>query len=115
MTLRVWPLEERWATEAADWSKAGLVDRGEAQAIALARQVNADLLLTDDAAARLLATTLGLRARGSLGIVLWLAGRRRISQPAAAQHLENLARSSLWVSPRVMAEARNALKQMADA
>lgn len=112
--LRVWSLENRFATEALDWCQAGLVDRGEAQAIALTRQTSADILLTDDAAARLLATTLGLRARGSLGVVLWLAGQRRIGHDEARRHLENLFRTSLWVSPRIVGKARAALKELMD-
>ncbi len=100
---------------AEDWCKAGLVHRGEAHAIALARQTAADFFLTDDAAARLLAATLGVQARGSLGVILWLAGQRRISRPEAARFLDNLATTSLWVSPRVMAEARSALQKLSDA
>jgi len=77
-SISVLELEGQSAEQASDWCKAGLVDRGEAQAIALARQISADNFLTDDAAARLLATSLGLQARGSLGVILWLAGQRRI-------------------------------------
>lgn len=110
--VRILPLEPQPAAEAEDWRKAGLVDRGEAQAIALARQIGADVFLTDDAAARLLAKTLGLQARGSLGAVLWLVGQRRIPQSEAAQWLEKLARTSLWLSPRVLAEAHAALKKL---
>ncbi|MDO8542354.1 MAG: hypothetical protein Q7S40_18095 [Opitutaceae bacterium] len=113
--VRVVPLVERNLVEADDWCRAGLVDRGEAQAIALARQLGADVLLTDDATARLFATTLGLQARGSLGIILWLAGQRRISQANAARHLDRLAATSLWVSPRVMGEARAALNRLGGA
>jgi hypothetical protein len=112
-SLKVCPLEHGFAGEALDWCKAGLVDRGEAQAIALARQMKTDFLLTDDATARLLATTLGLKARGCLGVVLWLAAQRKIGQVEATRHLENLFRTSLWVSPRIVAEARAALKQIA--
>lgn len=111
--LPVRPLDMRFATEAADWCRAGLVDRGEAEAIALARQTSADALLTDDAAARLLATTLGLQVRGSLGIVVWLAGQRRMGLDEAERRLENLFQTSLWVSPRVKVEARAALKTLA--
>lgn len=68
--------------------------------------------LTDDAAARLLATSLGLQARGSLGVILWLAGQQKISHHEASRHLENLARTSLWVSSRVLAEARSALEKL---
>lgn len=110
--VRVQTLTATASAEAAAWCDAGVLHRGEAQAIALARQMAADFLLTDDAAARLLAQTCGLQARGSLGVVLWLAGQRRISVAAARVHLDNLARSSLWVSPRVLAEARTALEGM---
>jgi len=113
LTIRVLPLGDSYSREAEDWCNAGLVDRAEAQAIALARQIQADVFLTDDAAARLLATTLGLQARGSLGVVLWLAGQRKISRSEAEKHLENLSHSSLWVSARVMAEARIALGTIA--
>lgn len=68
--------------------------------------------LTDDAAARLLATSLGLQARGSLGVILWLAGQQKLSHHEASRHLENLARTSLWVSSRVLAEARSALEKL---
>jgi predicted nucleic acid-binding protein len=112
MPLRVEPLNDRYEAKALDWCKAGLVDRGESHAIALAQQMRADILLTDDAAARLLATTLGLTARGSLGVVLWLAGQRRIGCAEATQHLESLFCTSLWVSARVVAEARAALEQI---
>lgn len=108
-------LTARASADAAAWCDAGVLHRGEAQAIVQARQMTADFLLTDGAAARLLAETCGLRARGSLGVVLWLAGQRRISVAAARVHLDNLARSSLWVSARVLAEARAALERMANA
>jgi len=44
--------------------------------------------------------------------VLWLAGQRRIGPAEAQRCLENLFRTSLWVSPRVVAEARAALKEL---
>jgi predicted nucleic acid-binding protein len=111
-TLRVVSLSASAEAVASDWCKAGLVHRGEAHAIALAQELKADYLLTDDSAARLLATTLGLKARGSLGVILWLAGQRRLSPVAAEEHLERLAGTSLWISPRVLREADIALKQI---
>ena len=112
LARKVVPLSAAAEAAAEDWCQAGLVHRGEAQAIALARQVEADYLLTDDAAARLLAASLGLRARGSLGIILWLAGQRRLGATEASDLLDRLAATSLWVSPRIMTEARNALRQI---
>lgn len=111
-SLNIVPLSAGAELAAEDWCKAGLVHRGEAHAISLARQIDADYLLTDDAAARLLATTLGLRARGSLGVILWLAGQRLIPHGEAAGHLDRLAHTSLWVGPRVLAEARAALNKI---
>jgi len=90
-----------------------LLHYGEAQAIALARQLGSDWLLTDDAAARLLAESQGLEVHGSLGLVLWLAAMRHLTVPQAESALDRLARSSLWVSPSVLREAKSALKQMA--
>jgi predicted nucleic acid-binding protein len=46
------------------------LDDGEAEAIVLAREMSADLLLIDDQAARLHAARLGLRFIGLLGVLL---------------------------------------------
>jgi predicted nucleic acid-binding protein len=104
------PLDEGSIHAADQWCRAGLIDRGEADAIALARQVRAELFLTDDTAARVLAGSIGLQARGSLGVVLWLAARRHLDQQAAHRLLDALEGTSLWLSPRVKAEARQALR-----
>jgi predicted nucleic acid-binding protein len=98
--------------EAITWQQAGLLDGGEAEAIALARQLNAQWLLTDDAAARLFAQTLGLEVHGSLGIVLWAAAVDYLNRADAETTLNRLAQSSLWISSKVLAEARSALDQL---
>lgn len=100
------------ATVASQWTTVGLIDRGEAEAIALMRQLRADVLLTDDTGARVFAVSLGLQARGSLGVVLWLAARRRVDFVEASRLLGALERTSLWLSPRVKAEARDARKRI---
>jgi len=98
--------------EATAWQQAGLLDAGEAEAIALARQVRAEWFLTDDAAARLFAQALGLEVHGSLGIVLWAAAVGHLNRVAAEAALNRLAQSSLWVSANVLTEARSALDQL---
>ncbi len=103
------PLAPAAEAQALSWEQAGLLDAGEAEAVALARQVSSDWLLTDDAAARLFAQTLGLEVHGSIGIVLWAAGQGHLTRPAAGAALEALAQSSLWVSPVVLAQAKAAL------
>jgi predicted nucleic acid-binding protein len=50
---------------------------GEVQALQLARELNADLLLTDDTAARLAAKTLHVLAHGTLGVLLRAIRRRQ--------------------------------------
>jgi predicted nucleic acid-binding protein len=50
---------------------------GEAQALQLAQELTADLLLTDDSAARLAARTLQVSAHGTLGVLLRAIRRRQ--------------------------------------
>ena len=47
-----------------------LLGRGEAEAIKLAQQIDADLLLTDDRKARTAATDLGVECSGVLGLIV---------------------------------------------
>lgn len=100
--------------EAEAWVQAGLLDRGEGEAIALARELKADWFLTDDAAARLFAQTMGIEVHGSLGVVLWGAATRHLDSAQAEVALDRLVGSSLWISARVLAEAKGALRQIFD-
>jgi len=111
--IRVTSLADVQTNESTGWQQAGWLDIGEADAIALARQINADWLLTDDAAARLFAQTLGLEVHGSLGIVIWAAAVGHLKRREEAYAiLEQLAHSSLWISSKVFAEAHKAITQM---
>jgi predicted nucleic acid-binding protein len=47
-----------------------LLGRGEAEAIKLAKEINADLLLTDDRKARAAAARIGIRCAGLLGLAV---------------------------------------------
>ncbi len=104
--IQVYVLTGAFAGEAAAWRQAGLLDPGEAEAVALARQINAQWLLTDDAAARLFGQSLSLEVHGSLGVVLWAAAVGRLNRADAEAALDRLAQSSLWISAKVLAEAR---------
>lgn len=112
--ITVEPLLEPYASEAVAWQHAGLLDAGEAAAVALARQVGADWFLTDDASARLFATALGIEVHGSLGILLWAAAAGHFDRIEAEAVLSRLAASSLWVSGQVLEEARSALRRIFD-
>ena len=105
-------LEHSLAAEAIAWEASGVLHAGEAQSLALAKQIGADWFLTDDAAARILALSIGLEAHGSLGVVLWAAATGHLARPEAELCLDGLAKSSLWVSERVLAEAKSALGEL---
>jgi hypothetical protein len=105
-------LEKSQIAESIAWQRAGLLDAGEAESIALAQQLKADWLLTDDAAARLFAVELGLEVHGSLGVVLGAAAFGYLSYAEADRALKRLAKSSLWLSNKIMAEASAALHEM---
>ena len=64
------PANEQQVAELAE-----IVDRGEAEAIVLAQEVHADLLLIDERLGRSVATGRGLHVIGLLGVLL-LAKRR---------------------------------------
>jgi predicted nucleic acid-binding protein len=74
--------------------------------------MDADWLLSDDTAARVIATQLGIEVHGSLGVVLWAAAVGHLDGEAARETLNRLFRSSLWVSPRLRAEAVSALDEI---
>jgi predicted nucleic acid-binding protein len=74
---------------------------GELAAIALAREVGADLLLIDDAAGRRAATDLRLAITGTVG-VLELAGKQGLLDLAEA--FARLKRTDFWISPRLLDE-----------
>jgi hypothetical protein len=71
---------------------AQTVDLGEAEAIALARELNADHLLIDERKGRRLATQLGLSVVGLLGAVIM--AKRRGLIPSARDVLARLDRDA---------------------
>jgi predicted nucleic acid-binding protein len=103
-------LEESAKQQATSWVKAKKIDAGEAEAISLALQTKANWLLTDDAMARQFAETLGLEVHGSIGLLLWNVAVGNVESLEQALYLlDHLAQSSLWVSDRVLQEARKAI------
>jgi predicted nucleic acid-binding protein len=108
--VKVIDLERSARQKAERWVNSNQIDAGEAEAIGLALQIGADWLLTDDAKARQLAESAGLEVHGSIGLILWAVATGHIEDKSLALHfLENLANSSLWVSDRVLQEARKAI------
>ena len=78
--------------------------RGEAEAIMLAREIDAELLLTDDLEARRVAARLGVKCSGLLGVLIRAKQSARISSVREAiGTLES--RGGLYLSDTVKAEA----------
>ncbi len=95
---------------------AGVIDAGEAEALALFPEIHADLFLTDDLAARELATSLKIPVRGSIGVVLLACVRMGKTSTEAKTALDALfENSTLWTSKRVRLAAFEAVTQLFDA
>lgn len=68
------------------------LDIGESEAITLAVENNADVLLLDDKSARLIAANLGLNIIGIIGILIWAKKEGVIAQ--LSKELENLRKKA---------------------
>jgi predicted nucleic acid-binding protein len=86
--------------------------RGEREALALCLEHPQSLLLTDDAAARLAATSLNLTAHGTVGLVI-RAVRRGLRTPGQGlQLLQDIPqKSSLHIRPSLLARIILQVKQ----
>jgi len=104
-------LVEPYLREARAWQESRILHPGEAEALALARQLKADWFLTDDTAARVMAASLDVEVHGSLGLLLW-AAPRYLKREDAERRLDALIASSLWISARVISEAKSALNRL---
>lgn len=111
--VEVVSVAESKRVEVVSWIAAGYLDPGEAYALALAQQVQADWYLTDDAAARVFAQSLGIEVHGSLGVILAAAVFELITPADARMAIQRLAQeSTLWVSARVVQTAYQALEEL---
>lgn len=78
---------------------ATVLNQGEAEAIVLAKELSAAELLIDERQGRRIAQVLGLRVKGTLGILLRAKQCGLI--PALRDELDNLIRQGAWISQRV--------------
>ena len=86
------------------------VDRGEAEAIVLALERNADLLLIDDRDARNLAKKLGLQVMGTLGVIALAKYRGLI--PKAKPIINKLIETGFWISRKLLEEFLRELSEL---
>jgi predicted nucleic acid-binding protein len=85
-------------TNASD-SELDKLDKGEREAIILAEEVNADLLILDDKLARTIATKRSLKIIGLLGILIDAARNNLIDLPTKINELQQ---TSFFVSPKLL-------------
>jgi uncharacterized protein len=78
--------------------------KGETQAIQLAIEVRAQLLITDDRKARAVATSLGLKCGGLLGLLVTAKQRNQLSSVSAMIDILE-KKGGLYLSEAVKAEA----------
>jgi len=76
------------------------IDEGEAEATALALEVNADLLLVDDRDARKLAKRLGLQAMGTLGVMALAKYSGLITEVKPI--VDELIEKGFWISKKIL-------------
>jgi predicted nucleic acid-binding protein len=81
---------------------AAELDRGEAEAIALALQEKADWLLIDERVGRRFAKRVGLKVKGTLGVLL--EGVRRDFINDLQLLLDKLVAKGTWIAPAIYAE-----------
>ncbi len=86
------------------------VDTGEAEAIVLALERNADFLLIDDRDARSLAKKLGLQVMGTLGVIALAKYEGLI--PKAKPIIDKLVESGFWISMRLLEEFLRELSEL---
>jgi predicted nucleic acid-binding protein len=109
--VKVQELDEPNRKKALEWKHQ--IDEGESAAIALTMQMQAEWLLSDDAIARQFAESLGLEIHGSIGLLLWAIANRHVeNEDEALKFLNALANSSLWISDRVLSQARKAIGKL---
>lgn len=90
--------------------RIGKMHRGEAEAIILAKRINAEILLTDDTSARMYAGLLNLEVHGSLGIVLWNYFNEFLDKKETERILYSFKKSSLWLSESIFKKALSLLE-----
>jgi len=73
------------------------IDAGEAEALVLALEKDADLVLLDDMEARIKARSLGLKVTGTLGILLKAKNQHLITS-SLYEEINKLEQTGFWIS-----------------
>lgn len=88
------------SVEDDEWSSK--IDDGEAEVIVLAREISADWAIIDNAHARRAARTIGVRPRGTVGVLLEALSRGRIRFLEFELLIDEIKRRpEFWISERL--------------
>jgi predicted nucleic acid-binding protein len=91
------------------------LDLGEAFAIVLAMQENADYFLTDDLDARNVAVKYNLEVHGTIGIILRAFKNKIIDKKTAIEKVNDLySKSSLFITRDLIQQVINAIEEFND-
>jgi predicted nucleic acid-binding protein len=110
--LKISTLTDDNGKEARILSHTAGLHVGECEAIVLTRQINADWLLTDDAAARYCAEMMSIEVHGALGVVLWNVAVGILNRELSLDALQRLRNSSLWISESIYQSAVQAVIEL---
>jgi len=81
------------------------LDAGEVSALGLVQHLSADLFLCDDAAARLVAESLGCGVHGTIGLVIRAIRRQQLTRSEVLEILRGIpTHSTLFIKPSLLAE-----------
>lgn len=98
-------------TTAHAWAQSPVLHAGEIAALSLALELNANLVLMDEAEGRAAATALHLTTMGLLGILL--QARRHALIPAVAPLLDRLQfEARFWIAPSLRAAVLKAADEI---
>ncbi len=94
-------------------SHYGALHKGELEAIQLADEMNADLVLLDDLLARKKAKQRGIEVMGTLGIFLYAVRQGHLPAKVAEQEIDRLVNEhDMYIAARLLKNVKRELKAL---